>query len=671
MKDGRFLSGVTASALMVCGLANGGASVVVVDSFDQAVQNEVRGYRSAFQRAPSQAMILRVDDVARTRTPDCSSRWGCVRHCMRVRATKRETGFCGLWIHLFDIRADSPCYFDASGFSHLSFWVKGKRGGEDFDIRLADDKWVARQDSVAIGNIGHFLAGGVTTHWQEVVVPLSGVGKRLNLSRLAGLTISFPSPGKFTLYLDNVSLKSSADSPVPDARANIGSFVELPEQPKAMWLWETADLLKEPARWNNLFGLCKQHRIGQIWIQLPYTITSPGTSESDKVVHPVARSPECELQQPKELRRFLYLAHQQGLTIHALGGAPEYGLREQHRVPLAVVDAVIAFNERGDDEERFDGIHFDNEPYLLVAWHSPKLREKILCEFLELNAECQRRVRRNSNMQYGIDVPFWWHAKAAGGEPHGNVSFRGVRKPASYHCIDMLDNVGVMNYRDAADGADGMLAHGRDLLAYADRVGGAAIFMGVETFAYADRTVWFCVGLPRDRFEETALQNTPDSLRSRIAGFRIRLLDDGTFVHLGIEVPRSMTPRHTSDATRALRELSTIFGVVKKSELGYQAGRAKRRAEKAVELHPEWRGFRVCDIPSEGAGETIPGFRAESVMLSKVTFADNSCRDFQEQTEAASRYFRRFQRFRGLAIHSYESYRELVETVPVFEPPSP
>jgi hypothetical protein len=90
--------------------------------------------------------------------------------------------------------------------------------------------------------------------------------------------------------------------------------------------------------------------------------------------------------------------------VEALDGAPEYSVRKNHRVPLAIVDAVIAFNRAGGPGERFDGVHFDNEPYLLVGRHFPEVRKKILTEFVELNLECQRRIRARGDMVCGIAI---------------------------------------------------------------------------------------------------------------------------------------------------------------------------------------------------------------------------------------------------------------------------
>jgi hypothetical protein len=399
-------------------------------------------------------------------------------------------------------------------------------------------------------------------------------------------------------------------------------------------------------------------------MQLPYTThlrtdrsqTEGDTSaktRSDTLAH------SCVIQSEQLLRQFLRAAHQRGLKIHALDGAPEYCVRDKHRIPLAVVDTVISFNRQGNVDEQFDGIHFDNEPYLLIGWNTPSRREEILSEFLELNAECQRRIRENSTMQFGIDIPFWWQARnETTGLRHGDVSFRGVRKPASYHCIDMLDNVGIMNYRDSADGADGMIAHGRELLEYADRAQGARIYMGVETFRNENTSVWFLPGRPRGEFDKVVLRNTQLSNLSRIADHRIRVLEDGENVYLGLEVPPAMSDDQRADAESGLRELALRFhfrGQPRRDNI-----RMRLRARQAIDAHPAWGRFHVLDFPAVDGQDAITGFSAEAIMLSKVTFADNSFQEFREHTTAAANYFRTFESYNGMSIHFYETYRDLI-----------
>lgn len=638
---------VTLSAMALCRTSWCETPIAIVDRFDQAVQNELHGYRSTFERSPSRASALRVDREFR----------GVGGRSMRVKATKNPTGFCGFWIHFFDMHSERPKYFDARGYKYLSFWVKGRNGGETFSIQLADEAWIKKQDSIPLGHVTDFLVDDVSTEWQEVIIPLPG--QRLDLSRLGGLTLNFDSSGEFTIYLDDVSFKSSADAVTPETSTPNPRSEPAMDQ-KAMWLWSTADLLQSQDRWTELFDFCQQQSIGQLWIQLPYKIHSSAESASSSTFDSVSSTYTCAIQMQQQLRGFVRLAHGRHLKIHALDGAPEYCLREQHGIPLTVVDAIISFNRQGNADECFDGIHFDNEPYLLVAWNTPERREEILREFLELNVECQRRVREKSTMQYGIDLPFWWQTRyETTGKCHGSVSFRGVRKAASYHCIDMLDNVGVMNYRDSADGADGMLAHSRELLEYADRARGAVIYMGVETFSCDNPRVWFCLGLPRHEFTNAVLRNPAISNRSRIDGHRIHVLDDGQYVHVGIEVPRSMTDEQLAQAERALHELAQRFRF--QTEQQSTMSRARLRAQQAIDTNPEWRSFQVRDIPAVDDQDAVAGFSAEAIMLAKVTFADNSSGEFREQTEAATDYFRTFKSYAGMAIHFYETYRSLIE----------
>lgn len=81
---------------------------------------------------------MRVDDVFRGREG----------RSVRIAAERAESGFCGYWIHFFDMRAVEKTYFDAARYEYLSFWVRGAEGGEDFLIKLADERWITKQDSV-------------------------------------------------------------------------------------------------------------------------------------------------------------------------------------------------------------------------------------------------------------------------------------------------------------------------------------------------------------------------------------------------------------------------------------------------------------------------------------------------------------------------------------------
>ena len=184
-------------AILVSRAAAGDDAVRLADDFNGDIQNALAGYRNPFAARPSTAKSLRTAEVCR----------GSDGRSLRLEIDRRAAGFCGQWIHLFDMRADAPTFFDARVYSHLSLWVKGERGGERFDVQLADRRWIEKEDSIRLGNIADFLPGGVTTEWQEARVPLSAAAG-LDLAQLGGLTLNFTTPGSAVVYIDDVTFKA-------------------------------------------------------------------------------------------------------------------------------------------------------------------------------------------------------------------------------------------------------------------------------------------------------------------------------------------------------------------------------------------------------------------------------------------------------------------------------
>jgi len=432
-------------------------------------------------------------------------------------------------VHLFDMRKQQPRSIDASPWNWLSFRVCGQNGGEECDVRLTDELRSGKEDSITVGTVTDWLPQGVTHDWQTVSLPLNAV-RRLDLTKLASVSFSFVKPGQYTVYVDDLYLQSRVESDVPVGTSH-RPVATGEARSRAMWVWSTAELIVDPAECDRLFTACQQQHVEVLWIQVPYSLESADTQL------------RCRIRQPQQLREFLRHAHTLGIDVHALDGSPEFSVRHRHAIPLAVVDAVVEFNRASQPGELFDGVHFDNEPYLLLGWSNHRQRENILHDLMTLNVECQRRCRA-SGLQFGVDLPFWWSVPDdETGEATGVVTFGSERKSAAFHCIDRLDNVGIMNYRDRADGADGMLAHGLPLLRYAEQVDTAAVFMGIETFQYAPQPVWFVVGLTDAAFRAALDDRGRDYFDvSRDAGLRLFLMPDGDYVHVGVEFP--VDPAH-------------------------------------------------------------------------------------------------------------------------------
>ncbi|MFN0021039.1 MAG: alpha-amylase family protein [Pirellulaceae bacterium] len=633
------------------------ADVLLVDSFDGDIQNSLGGYRSTFEAAPSLAKSLRTAQAFHGKTGKS----------LRLEVNRQEIGFCGAWIHFFDMHSAEPKYFDASGFAYLSIWVRGEKGNESFDVQLADKTWIGKQDSVRLGEVSDYLPGGVTTKWQEVVVPLGSL-EGLNRRELGGLTLNFRSPGKAVVFVDDVSFKRRANLERAEISPEQATFpsekVTRTSQesvlPRALWVWTAKSILADPRQCGELLDFCEEEQINQLWMQLDYKIEPGGLGTG-------SGEPRCIIANEEQWGNFIRSAHSRKIRVDALDGAPEYAVKENHHIPLAVVDGVIKFNAASPPDQRFDGIHFDNEPYLLLGWEEQELRERILEEFLQLNAECQRRVtaarRSRAEFRFGVDIPFWWQEREVPSASYpGEVTFQNIRQPASFHCLDLLDVVGIMNYRDSADGPDGMIYHGRGILEH--RGSGdtqAEVFMGIETLAAEPAEVQFIVGLPREQFR-TALRGNAKHFANlrRLQGLRLNRLDDGVNIHVGIERPRNSTPEQRAAAAMALAEIAKHFGNSGNSGPQEQIEKVQAQVAAAISKSGEWRAFAVQDVKLLAEDRIIPGFSAAAVMPSKCTFAEETPSELRLQSGLAEQDFVRFKTYRGLAIHSYESYRPKV-----------
>lgn len=89
--------------------------------------------------------------------------------------------------------------YDASEFTHLSFWVKGANGGENFGIKIKDK----RGTEVNVEVTENYLEDkNVSTHWQKVTIPLEHF---LDVDMSALDVISIYSDGKLS-YKDSETI---------------------------------------------------------------------------------------------------------------------------------------------------------------------------------------------------------------------------------------------------------------------------------------------------------------------------------------------------------------------------------------------------------------------------------------------------------------------------------
>ncbi len=163
---------------------------LLLDDFDHSDVNLLGRKTNAYKRLPSVCEFSRV----------LEPRVGSKGRSLRLDFDKRTTGWCGYYTLLNQI---DGAYFDLSAYKSVRFWVRGGRGGETFEIGMADRSWLTIGDSVKAGAIEKYLPKGVSTEWQEVVIPLSDFGK-LDWTQMGSFVINFYRPGKGTVFIDDL-----------------------------------------------------------------------------------------------------------------------------------------------------------------------------------------------------------------------------------------------------------------------------------------------------------------------------------------------------------------------------------------------------------------------------------------------------------------------------------
>ncbi len=149
----------------------------LVSSLDSGSTNSLGGYFSSFQSAPSTARVT-------------LWRWPDQRRALTLDFVKAGSGFCGMWMHLFDFKRspEERVYFNAEPFLALTFWVCGEKEDERILLKISDAQRERREDAVAIGDLATFIPSGkFHSGWQQAVVPLAALPARLNRRELAGL----------------------------------------------------------------------------------------------------------------------------------------------------------------------------------------------------------------------------------------------------------------------------------------------------------------------------------------------------------------------------------------------------------------------------------------------------------------------------------------------------
>ena len=571
-----------------------------VADFDNGLENYLHGFFNEFQKAPSQASVTLSSQIRR----------GQSGRSLEITYHKEARGFCGAWIHFFNFQKAprERMYLNATPYTHFSFWVRGAKGKEDAAIQLADSSWEKTEDSVYYGNISKFLPRGVTTEWQRVVIPLRrDFYKNLNFKKLANVTFNVREKSKGALYIDDVAFLTSQVAQVPEAPLLEPKQASQKKLYKAMWIWHTVRQLKNKDAQKEFFNFCTRHGVNLIFFQLQYQLQKKADG-----------SYLCILSHEQELRHFISEASKRGIEVHALDGFSRFALKPWHEKIYAQIRAIIDYNKKVSPSERFTGIHHDNEPYLIPAYWGTVL-EDVMVQYLELCSTSQKMVRDSglSHFVFGVDIPFWYEEANFDFLTPVEVTWKGVKKPASYHIIDIVDNIGIMDYRTKAFGADGTIVHGRNEIAYANKAG-KKVLIGVETYP-----------LPHEIF----------------AVFRHNLLASLTLLKEKI----AQDPRQLFMVMDQYQDLGILY---------------IRRFRDDLKDTPEKITQEIFDLKIKYKHRIYKTELSVDVPSSKLSFSGMPKDYFLTIYNETVNFFLQEPSFYGMAIHYYETYKELVDHNP-------
>jgi hypothetical protein len=452
----------------------------LVSHFNQGNINRLGGYFNGFAKYPSKSTV----SIART-SDDISA--------LTYYFENQPPGFSGFWIHFFDFKAppSEQIFLDATPFAYLTFSIRGEKGNEKIMLRMADRSLEKKEDSLLIGEVSSFLTHGkVKKDWQTAWVPLSQLSARINRKELANVVFQVAGSGSGGIFIKDLAFTKKNGISISSAKSD---QVQSCSSNKAMWLWETEKIIKNPEEQKTFFEFCKEQQLTDLFVQIPYQAEKKG----DRWMISWDSA---------EMRPLLSRLNQAGIRVHALDGDPRFALKEWHGRSIALLEKIIQYNQSVSSNERFYGIRYDNEPYLLPHFGGVH-KESVLKEYLEL-AEKSQALARQAGLTFGVDIPFWFDGFNEFFEPAASVGGR----PMSERIIDVVDNVGIMDYRTIAYGADGVIEHGSNELRYAAKKS-KKVFIGLETVWLPDETI-YSFG-PKGRGNRVLIK-TLDSKRIRI-----------------------------------------------------------------------------------------------------------------------------------------------------------
>lgn len=184
------------------GVAADGPVPRLLAGFDDPAPATLGG--DALVRGPSTATVHRVPDGE--------------GHALELSGRQLPPGLAGVRVNFRDVKARAA-FVDASRHDYLTLRIRSTGGSSRLQVKLADAASGTDQ-AVDAGEITRFLPQGLSREWQQVAIPLGGLG--VNRKALAALILLVSDPADFTFAVDDVALKREPEDALPPRRRRRG-----------------------------------------------------------------------------------------------------------------------------------------------------------------------------------------------------------------------------------------------------------------------------------------------------------------------------------------------------------------------------------------------------------------------------------------------------------------
>lgn len=248
----------------------------------------------------------------------------------------------------------------------------------------------------------------------------------------------------------------------------------------ALWVWETRTILDSAEERAHFLDFVRDQQFTRVFLLIP---PAPG-STFDAGFIPFSS---------RELGPLVAEIRSRGALTYALDGDPAYALHENHEGVVRTVERLVAHNRSVPEDQRFHGVRYDIEPYLVPGFQGTR-RSELLDGYVTVLHRASE-VARAGGLAFAADIPFWLDSPDEETGDTLMAELDGRVAPVLEHVMTSVDDLAIMDYRTSVMGPNGALAQAYNEIELAARFG-VEVYIGVETTRLNDEDLHTFFGAP-------------------------------------------------------------------------------------------------------------------------------------------------------------------------------